>query len=308
MRTILTVLLLGTSAVAQTPREFTEVHMGVPVRIALYASSDATARTAARAAFAAIAELEGSMSDYRVDGELRKLERRAGEWVAVSPPLFAVLTRAREIAEASDGAFDPTVGPLVQLWREARKTQRLPSRGAIDSARTLVGWRLLSLHQSGRVKLDKPGMRLDLGGIAKGYILDSAMSVLAANGAPAALIEAGGDIVVGAAPPGKAGWRIDPPGADSAIVARAGALVRAAISTSGPSEQFVDIGGVRYSHVIDPRTGYALTHAGHATVIAADGATADALGTALTVLQPERRAELLRRYPAAIADVHQRPR
>ena len=308
MLRFLTALLLAAPVAAQTSREFTEVHMGVPVRILLYASTETEARDAARAAFGRIAELDRSMSDYRSDSELRRLDAHAGQWVDVSAPLYDVLALAHRIAEASDGAFDPTVGPLVQLWREARKTKQLPSRAAIDSARTLVNWRFLSLHQSGRVKLAKPGMRLDLGGIAKGYIVSAAMGVLADRGVTRALIEAGGDIVVGDAPPGKAGWKIDVPGADSIVAAKAAALVRAAISTSGPSEQFVEIGGLRYSHVVDPRSGNALTSPDHATVIAGDGATADALSTALTVLAPERRAALLARFSVTSASVYRRPR
>jgi thiamine biosynthesis lipoprotein len=299
-------LLIAASPAAQSPREFTEVHMGVPVRVVLHTSSDTNARTAARAAFARVAALENVMSDYRVDSELRRLEGRAGQWVDVSAPLYEVLNLARSVAEKSDGAFDPTVGPLVQLWREARRTKQLPRRAAIDSARALVNWRYVTLR-AGRVKLAKPGMRLDLGGIAKGYILQAVLETLAAHGVTRALIEAGGDIVVGAAPPGRKGWRIEVPGADSAVRARAASLVRAAISTSGPSEQFVDIGGLRYSHVIEPRSGEALTRSDHATVIAADGATADALSTALTVLGAEHRAQLLAKFPGVLASVHRRP-
>jgi thiamine biosynthesis lipoprotein len=285
-------------------REYAELHMGVATRLVLYARDDADARAAARAAFDRIAALEDNMSDWRPASESRRLERRPGAWVPVSRELYAVLARAVEIARESGGAFDPTVGPIVAVWREARRTRRLPSAATLDSARALVGWRKLALDPARRrVHLATPGMRLDLGAIAKGWILQDALGVLRARGVTRALLEAGGDIVVGDAPPGRPGWRIETPGAGPEVAARAGALVRGAVATSGPAEQSVVIDGVAYSHVVDPRTGVALTDARQATVVARDGATADALATALTVLDARRGAELLARFPGVVASV-----
>jgi FAD:protein FMN transferase len=284
--------------------EFAQVHMGLPVRVVLYADSDGQARAAAAAAFARIAALDRMMSDYRDDSELRTLERRAGEWTPVSRELFDVLARAVEIAEATGGAFDPTAGPLVALWREARRTGRAPGNEALDRARALTGWRHVRLDPAGRrVRLSSPGMRLDLGGIAKGYILQEALRTLQSHGTARALVEAGGDIVVGDAPPGRDGWRIDVPGADAAFAARAHRLTHAALATSGPSAQHVEIDGVRYSHTIDPRSGMALTSACTAHVISADGATADALATALTVLGQAGVRGLLERFPGVATAV-----
>jgi thiamine biosynthesis lipoprotein len=149
-------------------------------------------------------------------------------------------------------------------------------------------------------------MRLDLGGIAKGYILQEAMAVLVARGAPRAMVEAGGDIVVGDAPPGTPGWRIDVPHADAAFAARAASLKHAALSTSGATVQFVEIGGVRYSHVIDPRTGLGVTHGFVTSVIARDGATADALATALGVLGSEGAKPMLARFSDVVWSQAQR--
>jgi thiamine biosynthesis lipoprotein len=270
----------------------------------LYAPDDRRARAAARAAFDRIARLEDVMSDWRAGSELRRLERRPGVWVPVSRPLFAVLARAVDVARASDGAFDPTAGPLVALWREARRSRRLPSAAAVDSARALVGWRRIALDpRRRRVRLAAPGMRLDLGGIAKGYILGDALGALRARGVTRALVEAGGDVVAGDAPPRARGWRVETAGADAGVARRAAALVRAAVSTSGPTAQFVEIGGARYSHVVDPRTGLALRNARAATVVARDGATADALSTALTVADPADVPRVLARFPGAWASV-----
>jgi thiamine biosynthesis lipoprotein len=277
--------------------EFVQVHMGLPVRIVVYADQSASDR-AAQAAFARIAELDRVMSDYRPDSELADLNARAGEWTGVSAELYDVVRRATEIARRTEGAFDPSVGSLVALWREARRVQRLPSDHAIAAARARTGWHRIALDHERRAVRLEAGMRLDLGGIAKGYILQEAVRTLAAFGINRTLVEAGGDIVVGAAPPGRDGWTIDA-GAD-ALRDRAARLVHAAIATSGPTSQFIELAGVRYSHVIDPRRGLGLTSDRIAHVIAPDGATADALATAATVLGPERLAQLRSAFPEAL--------
>lgn len=277
--------------------------MGLPVRIRLYSSSEEAAGTAVAAAFARIAALDQMMSDYRPDSELRRL---GSSWSPVSRELFAVLERAIEIADATGGAFDPTVGPLVALWREARQSHRLPDASAIDTAKTLVGWRLVQLDAARpAVRLAREGARLDLGGIAKGYIIQQALQAMIPFGVTRALVEAGGDIVVGDAPPGRDGWSIDVTGSDAEFVARASRLTNAALATSGPTAQFVEIDGVRYSHVVDPRTGLGLTNQVTARVIAADGATADALATALTVA-PDTLSRIRSRFPDAAMSLIQR--
>ena len=297
------ILALAPHLNAQPRHEFAELHMGVETRIVLFAS-DANAAHAARAAFARIAALEDIMSDWRPTSEVRRLDQRPGQWVRVSGPLFDVLARAVEIARATDGAFDPTVGPVVALWREARIRGRLPDTRALDSARTRVGWRLIALDSARhRARLATPGMRIDLGGIAKGWILQAALAELAKHGVTHALIEAGGDLVVGDAPPGRDGWCVATPGADASLAARAAAITNAAVATSGAESQFVEIDGVRYSHVVDPRTGLGLTNGLTATVIAQHGALADALATALTVLGTRDAERVLARFPKAFASV-----
>ena len=277
--------------------------MGLPVRIRLYAPTDEAAKTTATAAFARVAVLDRMMSDYRPDSELRRL---GTTWSPVSPELFAVLARAAEIARATGGAFDPTVGPMVALWREARQSRRMPDGMELDAAKRLVGWQLVQLDGPRHaVRLARPGMRLDLGGIAKGYILQQALATMASLGVTRALVEAGGDIVVGDAPPGRDGWSIDVTGSEAEFVARAARLTNAALATSGPSAQFVEIDGVRYSHVVDPRTGLGLTNQLTARVIVADGATADALATALTVA-PDTLSRMRRKFPDAAVSLVQR--
>ena len=258
--------------------------MAMPVRIVMYAPADSTARNAARAAFERVTALEATMSDYRLQSELRQVQDRAGQSVVISRELYDVLQRAVDIASRTDGAFDPTAAPLIALWRKARRTGRLPATSELNSARALVSWKRITLDSAKCAVLLSPGTKLDLGAIAKGFIIEQAMLVLKKQGIASAMIEAGGDIVVGSAPPGRSGWNVEVEGVPAEFAAHAAALTNAAIATSGPASQSVSIDGVRYSHVVDPRTGLALTNGLTAYVIAKDAATADALATAASVL------------------------
>lgn len=282
--------------------------MGVPVRIVLYSSSDNQARDAAGAAFSRIARLEDKMSDYRPRSEVRMLSLHPGDWQPVSRDLLRVLARAQEVSRWSGGAFDVTVGPLVQLWRASRRTGRLPDPDVLSRARARTGAALLDVDTvRAMVRLWVRGMQLDLGGIAKGYILQEAMAVLRSRGVSSAMIEAGGDIVAGDAPPGQPGWSVYVAGTDTVMLRRARALTNVAVATSGGSEQFVEIEGIRYSHVIDPRTGLGVTGSHLVTVIAVDGALADAAATALSVLGPDRSSWFRDRFPDTLVSFRPPP-
>ena len=219
----------------------------------------------------------------------------------VSADFIEVIGRAIEIARLTGGAFDPTIAPVVALWREARKTGRLPDTAALDRARALVGWRQIAIDREQRtIRLTRSGMTLDLGGIAKGYVIQAALTAMQQDGVRRAMVEAGGDLVAGDPPPASSGWRIELPAAahlPSAFVASASALSNRALSTSGPAMQSVEIGGVRYSHVIDPRSGWPLTDAVSAHVIDEDATLADAVATAATVLGAAGLADLRARFP-----------
>jgi thiamine biosynthesis lipoprotein len=229
---------------------------------------------------------------------MRLCARAGGPPVPVSPELYFLLERALDLSRRSGGAFDVTVGPYVALWRLARKSRELPSVAALKKAGRRVGWRKIRLSGKARtVQLRVPGMRLDLGGIAKGYAGDEAIAVLREHGVTSALVEAGGEIVVSGPPPGQVGWPVEIPALGSGEQDRVVRLANEAISTSGDTEQYVEIGGRRYSHVVDPRTGLGLTNRISATVIARDGITADSLSTAVCVLGPERGPALVRKVP-----------
>ncbi len=284
-----------------TRHEYSEVHMGVRARIVLHAETEALAVEAARAAFARIAQLDAIMSDYRVDSELMRLSDRAGQGpVQVSDELFEVLSFAQDLHEKSGGVFDVTAGPAVQLWREMRRTGTLAGAEAIAAARDLVGSQWMVLDASSRtVELQKPGMRLDLGGIAKGYACDAAAQVLREHGVTRFLVAMAGDIVVGEAPPGRDDWEVRVEGgvgASSPQGAPVLHLLNQAVSTSGDAEQFVEIDGRRYSHLVDPRTGLGSSRRIAATVVAPRGMMSDSIATALCLLSADAGLILAGRY------------
>jgi len=269
--------------------------MGSQARVVVFSVDEATAREAVTAAFDRIGELDEVMSDYQLDSELMQLcERSGGGTVEVSEDLFDVLSRASAVSEATDGAFDVTVGPIVRLWREAMRTGCLPDPVELEAARCLVDWRFVVLDSERRtVCLERVGMLLDLGGIGKGYAADEAMCVLREHGHPYALVDVGGDVVLGEAPPGGSGWSVSVMTHQSDQSDYTLTLSDCAVATSGDLERFVEIDGVRYSHLIDPRTGLGLANQVAVTVIAPDGTTADALASALSVLGAERGLEIL---------------
>lgn len=262
---------------------YAQVHMGVRASITLYAPSEDEARAAARAAFARIGALDAILSDYRVDSDLTRVNEAAGgEPVEVDPELIAVLIRCDEIHMATGGAFNPAVGPLVMQWRQARQTGQLAAPAEIAYARAASRWDWVEIDEDQHtVRLAQPGMRLDLGGIGKGYAAQAGVEVLQAHGIARCLVALAGDIVAGDPPPGEVGWPVEvelSPSDRYAIT-----LANEAVSTSGDTEQFVEIQGVRYSHIVDPATGLGKTVLTSASVIAPDGATADALATAVSI-------------------------
>lgn len=285
------------TAIAQGGRhEYRQLHMGVEVRLVLSGGEPADADAAARSAYATIAELEQIFSDWRPQSEVRRLASHTREWVPVSPPLFEVVAQSLLLARASGGAFDPTIGPIVELWRSARTSGMRPAKSALARARHAVGWRAVGLDSNTRsITLQRTGMRLDFGGIAKGYILDSARAVLRERGFTRVLLEAGGDLVLGDSPEDTDGWEVEVASDDGVQTL---SLANVGVGTSGPSAQFVMIGGRRYSHVIDPRHGVPLTTGLQATVIHPVGAMSDALATMVTVLGPVRGPALARRLGA----------
>lgn len=300
----ITVLLLSGSTLKRF--EFTEHHMGTRFQVVLYASDEDSAKEACRAAFFRIAQLDDNMSDYNPDSELMRLAARAGTGpVRINEDLFRILSQSQQLALMTEGAFDVTIGPLVKLWRRARQDKKIPDLRALTQARDLVGFEKMKLDpKASTAELLLHGMQLDLGGIAKGYAADKALGVLKDHGIARALVDAGGDVVLGLPPPRRDGWKISiaPLGLFNSLWSSESQPTRnlilhgVAVATSGDAEQFFEIDGKRYSHVLDPRTGQFTLGLIGTTVIAPSGSLADSLATAVSVLGPKRGMELVESF------------
>ncbi len=272
--------------------------MGTRFSVVCYSESREVAEKAAEAAFSKAEEMNQVASDYLPESELSLLASRpVGEPIPISPLLYELLDHSRRLAEATDGAFDPTLGSLTILWRETRANPTLPDPEKLKAARASVGWRHFTLDPKSRtITLQLENMTFDLGGVAKGYAADLMLETLAEAGISQALVTAGGDIRLGDAPPGRQGWKVavktfDLSGNDEILT-----LSNAAVSTSGDLHQSVEIDGVKYSHILDPATGIGLTRRIAASVIADNAKLSDALATAACVLGSDG-CEGLRKMP-----------
>ena len=277
--------------------EATQPHMGTSFEIVCYASRQDHAEKALKAGFDRIAALDRVMSDYDPDSELSQLSRASPTEspVRISDDLLLVLSAADALSRRTHGAFDATVGPLTKLWRRARRRGEFPASDLLLEARAATGYRNLKLDAAAKsAELLVPNMRLDLGGIAKGYAADEALRLLVDLGVNRAIINAGGGVVAGEAPPGEAGWRIGVASLEpDAPPSRFLRVANCAVATSGDVWQFVEIDGVRYSHIVDAKTGLGLTNRSSVTVIAPTGIDADSLATAVSVLGPNAGLKLV---------------
>ena len=278
--------------------------MGTLVKITVYSVGEEEARRAFRAGFDRIRELDERLSDYKPDSELNRLTVAAVRTpTAVSADLFAVLTAAQELSVATEGAFDVTLGPVIRLWRDGRRRQRFPDAAALADASKRTGYRKLHVDERGRVSLDEAEMALDLGGIAKGYAAGEALAAIGRQGVRSAMVALSGDLAFSDAPPGARGWRIalHDETRDSSGVPQVLELANAALSTAGSAGQHLDAGGLRYSHIVDPRTTLGLTTDVTVTVIATSGLAADGLDTAISLIGVERGLALIDARRDAVA-------
>lgn len=280
--------------------EYSQVIMGMEFKLLFYAADESTAKRAAERAFGRVAELNSVLSDYDPQSELSQLSLSSsdGGWVPLSLDLWTVLDAAQQLARRTEGAFDVTAGPLIDLWRRARRQRELPIAERIEAARVRSGYRWLELDPVlRRARLRTRGMRLDLGGIGAGYAADEALRVLAESGIHIAMVDASGDVATRGAPAGQMGWRVGiapvAPGDELTMLELAGKSA----ASSGDTEQYVEINGRRYSHIVDPHTGFGLTNRIAVTVIAPTCMHADCLSTAVSVLGPRMGLELVESLP-----------
>jgi thiamine biosynthesis lipoprotein len=285
---------------------YSQQKMGAPFTIVFYSSDSIRANLLAKQCFNLVDSFVFIFSDYIDSSELSRLSATAGKQsgpVKLSPALYKILLEAKTAFYESEGTFDITVGPLVRLWRKARRINQFPPDDSVQSMRALVGFKKMLVDTLRKeATLSQTGMQLDLGGIAQGFIAQEVINFLTAQQVRQALVNCSGDIVMSGPPPGSKGWviGINVPEATDELLSKNLLLQHRAVTTSGDVYQFMEHGGKRYSHIIDPRTGYGVTFHRNVTVIAKDGVTADWLATACSILPVKKAKRLAIKFGAAL--------
>jgi thiamine biosynthesis lipoprotein len=287
---------------AAKPYKETQFLMDTIVEMTAYGPG---AEQAVKAAFGEFRRLHSLSNRFDPGSQVSMINQMAGkEKVKVDPELVAMIGHSIAISQKLDGAFDITVGALTDLWGVSNKGDYVPTRAEIEQVLTLVDYRLIQVDAAaGTVYLPKEGMKLDLGGIAKGYALTQAVEKLKAAGITSALVNAGGDIrVIGAKPDGGA-WRIgvqDPRNPDS-IIAKIALKEWDSLQTSGDYQRFFIKDGVRYSHILDPKTGLQPRRLSSITLVYRSEKTSDITSSGFFVLGPDKGREALKRFPGVEA-------
>ncbi|MHC4431818.1 MAG: FAD:protein FMN transferase [Planctomycetota bacterium] len=286
-----------------------QIVMGTFAHVVVIANDDETGRECIHAALEEIHKVDELMSDYKSDSEISPVNKRAAEVpVAVSESTYEVLRRSVKFSTLTDGAFDITVGPLMDLFREAEKGAAAPSPEQIAEVKAKIGFEKLKLDDENRtVQFLVAGMRLDLGGIAKGYAIDKAVEAAQRSGALGGIVDIGGDIrCFGLPPEGRDHWLIAVQDPNTAQTTGDGLLMKlkvtdAAVATSGDYQQFVMIEGQRHSHIMNRQTGSSAEGLSSVTIISASATDADALATSVSVMGAEKGLALIEKLPGTEA-------
>lgn len=271
---------------AQARYEYSHQQMGTQIGLVFYEKDKARADSIAQLVFKRIDELNGILSNYLPQSEINRLGKKPNRDVVVSTDLFRLMNISGDYAKRTSGAFDITLGPLTELWKKARKNRQVPSMAEIRSAQQRTGHSNLEFPYINTVRLKQEGMQLDVGGIGKGFAADEAINLLKRNGIKSALVDMGGDVTVSGAPPNKEFWILGFSyfNENGEEVFQKVKLKNRAVATSGDLYQYSVIDGKRYSHIVDPKSGIALSNNIQVTVIAPNGTMADAYASALSVL------------------------
>lgn len=280
--------------------EDSRISMACTYSIIAYGEDETVLKQAVTAAFDEVDRIDRLMSHYKKDSPLSQLNREAAQQpVKTDPELFSFLRECVRYSRLSAGAFDITVGPLMQAWGFFRGEGRMPSEAELAQARQAVGYHHLLLHEQKKtVAFDRAGVTLDLGGIAKGYAVDRVVALLKARGITRALLSAGGSTLYAlGAPPASEAWEVqvqDP--LDARNVALTVRLKDQSLSVSGSAEKYFELNGQRYSHIMDPRTGRPVMDMLSVAVITPTGTAGDALDNVFYVQGVARSRDLLQRF------------
>jgi thiamine biosynthesis lipoprotein len=289
--------------------------MGTFARIIVVADGSRQANACILAGFDEMRRIDSVMSDYRPDSELSKVNREAFAGpVKVSTELFGILQKSVEFSRLTNGAFDITVGPLVDLWRKAGETNSAPDADTLAATKARVGYEKLILDANAMtVKFAVDGMRLDLGGIGKGYAVDKAVDVIQKHGAIAGMVDSGGNIRCFGRPINRTNWLVgiqdpniadsveqiaDSPDASGLMILKLNPdKIGSAVATSGDYRRFVTVAGKKVSHIIDKSTAAGANKMAGDTIIAKTAIEADALSTAVNVLGPDKGLAFIESLP-----------
>ena len=273
--------------------------MGTSIEVEAFGGTADTRAAAIDEAFGAFAEVDRLMSNYRDDSELALINRDAARQpVRISDPMMSVLQAAQKVSAQSGGSFDVTIGPLVRLWGFHDKKPHQPTAEEFAAVRPLIDYRNLVLDAAAHTaRFTRPGVELDLGGIAKGFAVEIAANVLRRHGL-SGFIDAGGNQYLLGTPPGKAMWTVgvkDPDQPDRLL----GEITttETSVSTSADYATFVTINGRKYGHILDPHTLQPSAAALSVTLLSRDGTMADALSKAVFILGPTAGLALLDSVP-----------
>ncbi len=295
-------LLITTQLLGQSFHRFEFEHqqMGTQFKIILYSKNHITAQTIVNQCFKKVDDLNLIFSDYQEVSEISQLSQSAGKdkKIKVSASLWRVLCTSKWYYKKSKGAFDITIGPLSKLWRSMFRRSEIFNGVKINNAKFKVGFNKINFFPlSKKVQLVQKGMRLDLGGIAKGYTVDEMVKILQQAGIQQFLVDGGGDLYVGNPPPDKEGWAVQIITSDNQgkKVAQQLILKNTAIASSGDTYRFLAHNGKRYSHIIDPRTGYGVVDQKIINVQATSCMKADAIASTLSIINEKEAAIFLKK-------------
>lgn len=294
--------LMANSCVQPTQLRYEDsrISMACAYSIVVYGEGESKLAAAVTAAFDEVDRIDRLMSHYKPESPLSQLNRKAAaEAVKVEPELFDFIAECLRYSRESNGAFDVTVGPLLKAWGFFRGEGRMPKPSELAEARAKVGWQHVMLDDKEQtIRFDRQGVELDLGGIAKGYAVDKAVEVLKQHGIQRALVSACGSTIYGlGAPPGEDAWEVklrDP--VSSQKTAMTVRLKNRALSVSGSYEKFFDLGGKRYSHIFDPRTGWPVQDILSVAVLTDTGTAGDALDNVFYVLGAQKSRSVSARF------------
>ncbi|MEQ1794150.1 MAG: FAD:protein FMN transferase [Nitrospira sp.] len=277
----------------------TQMHMGTLGSITAVAPSREIAQTAIEAGFHEIKRLEQVLSTWIATSELSQVNAAAGQQpVVVGPETLGLVVRSLEMAALTEGGFNIAIGPAVEAWSVTER-QHIPSQGELQALKPLVDWTTIQIDRQARtIFLPKRGMRIDVGGIGKGYAADRAVDVMKKAGAQGGVVALSGDIKTFGDLPGMKGFPVGirHPRQEGALIATID-LKNEAISTAGDYERYFERDGIRYHHILDPISLEPARKCQSVTVIAIEGTVADGLDTGIFVLGPERGMALVERLP-----------